>query len=96
MASGRRRWRARSPALPNTWSLRRSNLHRRSFKPLLRRTKLPQATRFHDLRHTAGVHPKIVRERLGHSTVALTLDVCSHVLGSLQRDAADKLDEMLR
>ena len=59
--------------------------------------------RFHDLRHTAaslllsaGVHPKIVQERLGHSTVALTLDVYSHVLGSLQRDAAEQLDEILK
>ena len=51
--------------------------------------------RFHDLRHTAatlmlaaGVHPKIVQERLGHATIAITLDTYSHVLPSMQRDAA--------
>ena len=38
---------------------------------------------------------KVVPERLGHSTVVLTLDVYSHVMGSLQRDAADRIDELL-
>jgi integrase len=56
-----------------------------------------------DLRHTAaslllsaGMHPNVVQERLGHSTVAITLDVYSHVLGSLRRDAAEKLHGMLK
>ena len=56
----------------------------------------------HDLRHgaatmllAAGVHPKVVQERLGHATVAITLDTYSHVMGSLQRDAAAKIDEIL-
>ena len=51
--------------------------------------------RLHDLRHThatlalaAGVHPKVVSERLGHSTVSLTLDVYSHSIPALQEDAA--------
>jgi integrase len=51
--------------------------------------------RLHDLRHThatialrAGVHPKIVSERLGHSTVSLTLDVYSHAVTHMQREAA--------
>ena len=54
--------------------------------------------RFHDLRHSAatlllamGVHVKVVQELLGHSTVAITLNVYSHVLPSLQQDAMDKL-----
>ena len=58
--------------------------------------------RFHDLRHTAatlmlaaGVHPKIVSERLGHATVSITLDTYSHVLPDLQRDAALAIDEIL-
>lgn len=49
----------------------------------------------HDLRHTyasialtQGLHPKVVSEALGHSTVARTLDVYSHVVPSLQREAA--------
>jgi integrase len=56
----------------------------------------------YDLRHThatlllkAGVHPKIVSERLGHSSIALTLDVYSHVLPGMQDEAASKLDSML-
>ena len=59
--------------------------------------------RFHDLRHTAAtlmlkanVHPKVVSERLGHSTIAITLDIYSHVLPDMQRDAADALDDVLR
>jgi integrase len=59
--------------------------------------------RFHDLRHThaslmlaQGVHPKIVSERLGHSTVGITLDTYSHVLPGLQEAAAAGFDEMLK
>jgi integrase len=55
-----------------------------------------QRIRFHDLRHThatlalqAGIHPKIVSERLGHSSIAITLDTYSHVLPSMQREAAE-------
>jgi integrase len=51
--------------------------------------------RFHDLRHThatqllsVGVHPKIAQERLGHSTVSITLDLYSHVMPGMQQDAA--------
>jgi integrase len=59
--------------------------------------------RFHDLRHsaatillTSGVHPKVVQERLGHSTIAMTLDVYSHVLPSIQQEAADKIDDLFK
>ncbi len=58
--------------------------------------------RFHDLRHShatfmlsAGVHPKVVSERLGHSSVAFTLDTYSHVLPGLQEQAAQHFDERL-
>ena len=58
--------------------------------------------RFHDLRHScaslmlmAGVHPKIVSEMLGHSTVAITLDIYSHVTPGLQEAAAKRLDSVL-
>lgn len=78
----------------------RGNLVRRSFFPLLNKAGLPRI-RFHDLRHTAatlllsqGAHPKVVQERLGHATIALTLDVYSHVLPNLQREAAEKLDRL--
>jgi integrase len=78
-----------------------SNVTRRSFHPLLKRSHLPRI-RFHDLRHTAatlllaaGEHPKVVQERLGHHSVALTLDVYSHVLPSMQKAAAAKIDAIL-
>ena len=58
--------------------------------------------RFHDLRHTsatlmlgAGIHPKIVSERLGHSGVSITLDTYSHVLPGLQEEADNLFDAYL-
>jgi hypothetical protein len=54
--------------------------------------------RLHDLRHSVasillarGVHPKVVSELLGHATIALTLDTYSHVIPSLQQEAASVL-----
>ncbi|MDB5098121.1 MAG: phage integrase family protein [Cyanobacteria bacterium RYN_339] len=43
----------------------------------------------------ANVNPKIVSERLGHSTIVLTLDTYSHVPPTMQRAAADQLEAML-
>jgi integrase len=55
---------------------------------------------FHDARHThatlllkAGVHPKVVQERLGHLSISMTLDTYSHVVPGMQEAAAMKLDE---
>lgn len=42
-----------------------------------------------------GVAPRVVMETLGHSQISLTLDTYSHVVGSLQRDAADLMDAVL-
>ena len=42
-----------------------------------------------------GIHPKIVSERLGHSSVSITLDTYSHVLPGLQERAARRFDEEL-
>ena len=71
------------------------------FIDLTKAAGLPRI-RFHDLRHTAatlmlqqGVHPKVVQERLGHSSISMTLGTYSHVLPSLQEDVADRLDELL-
>ena len=73
----------------------------RHFKSVIAAEGLPEI-RFHDLRHThatlllaAGVHPKIVQERLGHSSITLTLDTYSHVIPSLQTEAADQFEEIL-
>lgn len=59
--------------------------------------------RLHDLRHTHatqmlsdGVHPKVAQERLGHSTIAITLDLYSHVMPGMQSDAAAKVDASIR
>jgi integrase len=43
---------------------------------------------------SAGVHPKIVQERLGHSSIAITLDTYSHVAPGLQHNAANKMDDV--
>jgi integrase len=59
--------------------------------------------RLHDLRHThathmlaSGVHPKIAQERLGHSSVGITLDLYSHVLPGMQAEAVARVDDKLQ
>jgi integrase len=81
--------------------LEQSNIRTRSLIPLLKKAGLPPI-RFHDLRHSAaslllamGVHPKIVQEQLGHSSIAITLDLYSHAMPSLQADAAKRLGDLL-
>lgn len=73
-----------------------------AFKPALTAAGLPSEVRFYDLRHThatlllmAGVHPKVVAERLGHSNISITLDTYSHVLPNMQQEAAEHLNTML-
>ena len=73
----------------------------RRFQALLRVGGLPPM-RFHDLRHGAaslllaqGVHPRVVMEMLGHSTITLTMNTYSHVIPDLQREAATKMEEAL-
>ncbi|WP_084665658.1 site-specific integrase [Thermanaeromonas toyohensis] len=72
------------------------------FKKLAKLAGFPEL-RFHDLRHThatlllaQGVHPKVVQERLGHRSITLTLDTYSHVLPTLQKEAAAKVEEALK
>ena len=67
------------------------------WRVLMEKLDLPRI-RLHDLRHThatlalkAGVHPKVVSERLGHATVGITLDLYSHVAPSLAKDAAEQI-----
>lgn len=74
----------------------------RAFKKALERAEIRTSIRLYDLRHTtatlllqAGVNPKVVSERLGHSTIVLTLDVYSHVLPSMQEAATEQLEEMI-
>jgi integrase len=74
----------------------------REFQALLRRAGLPHM-RFYDLRHgcaslllAQGVHPRVVMETLGHSSIALTMNTYSHVSRALQAEAAVSIDEALR
>ncbi|MGD6781358.1 tyrosine-type recombinase/integrase [Sutcliffiella horikoshii] len=58
--------------------------------------------KFHELRHTcaslllsAGVHPKVVKELLGHSSISITIDTYTHLMPNMQLDAVNTLDKML-
>jgi len=73
------------------------------FTRLVARIEGIPRVRFHDLRHShatqlllAGVHPKVAQERLGHSTISVTLDLYSHVTATMQEDAAAKIDGAFR
>lgn len=83
-----------SPLLPNSVS--------HAWTKLVRKLGL-EGVRFHDCRHThaslllaQNVHPKVVQERLGHSSIQVTLDLYSHVVPSLQEDAAVRFDNGLK
>lgn len=74
----------------------------RHFHRALEKAELPKI-RFHDMRHTAAtlllqenVHPKIVQEMLGHSTISLTPDTYSHILPNIQQEAAEKMDKLFK
>jgi integrase len=77
-----------------------SNVHR-AFKALLERAGVKEQ-RIHDLRHCCatlllvqGVSMKVVQETLGHSNFKLTADTYSHVIPSLKRDAAERMESLL-
>lgn len=81
--------------------LHAQNIVRRDFKATIKKAGLP-VIRFHDLRHCHatillhhGVHPKVVSERLGHSGIAITMDIYSHVLPGIQEQAVQILQNML-
>ncbi len=70
------------------------------FHRVLAQAGLPRM-RVHDLRHTAathlleaGVHPKVVQDLLGHSTITLTLDTYSHVTPALQSQVAEHMEQI--
>lgn len=81
------------PINPNNFTWR--------FNRLVKKAGLPHI-RLHDLRHThatlalqAGVHPKVVQERLGHSSIAVTLNTYSHVIPSMQAEAATTVADLV-
>ena len=72
------------------------------FRKAVGRHEMPYLS-MHGLRHTwatlalqAGVHPKVVQERLGHSTIAITLDIYSHVNPAMDAEAANKVATLIR
>lgn len=74
----------------------------RQFPIAVERAGLPRIT-FHSLRHshatqmlTNGTHMKVASERLGHSSIGITMDLYSHVLPGLQEDAAERVDNALQ
>ncbi|HKO45153.1 MAG TPA: site-specific integrase [Pyrinomonadaceae bacterium] len=82
--------------------LHSENLATRNFRVIRDRAKLPAWITPYSLRHTcatllllAGENPKVVSERLGHSSVVMTLDTYSHVLPCMQQAATEKLEKML-
>lgn len=77
------------------------NITYRYFRPILTKAKLPRI-RLYDLRHSCATllliaeeNPKVVSERLGHSTIVLTLDTYSHVLPTMQQGATARLEKLL-
>jgi integrase len=73
----------------------------RTFDNLITKANLPKI-RFHDLRHThaslmlqQGENIKLISERLGHSSVKITLDIYSHVLPNMQKEASKRLASQL-
>lgn len=77
------------------------NLTYRYFRPILEKAGIPQI-RLYNLRHSCATllliaeeKPKVVSERLGHSTVVLTLDTYSHVLPTRQEKATARLEKLI-
>ena len=82
--------------------LHSENLANRNFKAIREKAGLPPTITPYTLMHTcatllllAGENPKVVCERLGHSSIVMTLDTYSHVLPSMQQAATEKLENML-
>ena len=72
------------------------------FRKLIAGTDLPTIT-MRELRHShatalliAGVHPKVVQERLGHASIKVTMDIYSSVLPTMQRDAVERLAQIMK
>ena len=84
---------------PTGTPLRWQNFYNHHFKPAVRQAGLPESTRFHDLRHTyasilisQGAHPRAMMERLGHSSINVTLGTYGHLMPSLDEEITRKLN----
>ncbi len=83
--------------------LRRDLLFKRFIRPAISTAGLPEGLRLHDLRHTCaallielGAHPKAIQERLGHSSITVTIDVYGHLFPSIDEALTAQLDDRLR
>ena len=83
--------------------LRRDLLFKRFIRPAVEQAGLPPELRLHDLRHTCvslliqlGAHPKAIQERLGHSSITVTMDVYGHLFPSVAEALTERLDEVFR
>lgn len=83
------------------YPLRQANFYPRTFKPALRKAGLDGRLRFHDLRHTCaalmiaqGAHPQMIMDRLGRSSVTVSLDRYGHLLPSPDEALVDGLDQI--
>ncbi len=79
--------------------LRHKMFYKRVFKPAVVAAGLPPGLRYHDLRHTCaslcialGAHPKAIQERLGHSSITVTLDRYGHLFPKLDEALTERLD----
>ncbi len=79
--------------------IRHSSFYRRYFKPAVVASGIDPGFRFHDLRHTAaalliaeGAHPLAVKERLGHSSITVTMDRYGHLLPALEQQLTESLN----
>ncbi len=95
-------WQEHDLVFPNPLGRPRDAAYRSiSFHTAPKRAGLPRL-RLHDLRHTAAthlltnhVHPKVVQDLLGHSTIAITLDTYSHVMQPLAKDASGHMSSLV-
>ena len=72
------------------------------WREAVREAGLPEGTRFHDLRHfyastliAAGLHPKVIQERLGHATMAETMDTYGHLFPDAEDLGRAAVDQAL-
>jgi len=88
---------------PDGGPLRHRNFYRRQFRPAVAAAGLPEQARFHDLRHTCaalliaqGAHPLAVMQRLGHSSITVTMNTYGHLFPELDEALTKGLDAAYR
>jgi integrase len=97
------KWEDNNMVLANSFGrvIDTSNFTTRFYKKMLVAAGIDRSVKFHDLRHThatllllQGVNVKVVSERLGHTSIKMTLDTYSHVLPDMQETAVKALEGM--